>query len=259
MNKKNVFLTFNLVLLSITIFSPSHAMRVGLKNYSLQFNRSYSSSNNVFSSDIHSFVKYAKNYLQKNADDLACHKNESGFIRINIPVDNSLSNKIEKLRLNYWNPEAGLEILPESIHTHPRYFESFIIQGGYKHELYKLAKDGDEFAQYRILKDFQKKNFMFIGLAKLKFIEEVYLKKNSLIVFPKNLIHRVLYTEPLTLTLNTVFKNNNHLSQYDVFITKNGKVSDVKTEREMILNDETKKYTQEIVEAMKKFEQKELA
>ena len=72
---------------------------------------------------------------------MACHKNESGFIRINIPVDNSLSNKIEKLRLNYWNPEAGLEILPESIHTHPRYFESFIIQGGYKHELYKLAKD----------------------------------------------------------------------------------------------------------------------
>lgn len=65
MNKKNVFLTFNLVLLSITIFSPSHAMRVGLKNYSLQFNRSYSSSNNVFSSDIHSFVKYAKIIYKK--------------------------------------------------------------------------------------------------------------------------------------------------------------------------------------------------
>jgi len=71
----------------------------------------------------------AQDFLQENLERLGAQENESGFVRINIPMSAALKQEFEeigKLRVNYWSPDAGLAILPESLHTHPQYFESYI-------------------------------------------------------------------------------------------------------------------------------------
>ena len=83
-------------------------------------------------------AEYSQRFLMTYINKLACEKNESGFVRMSVPITDELMTpsfkNIKKIRVNYWTPEAGVVLNPESIHTHPHYFESFIIKGGYRDE-----------------------------------------------------------------------------------------------------------------------------
>lgn len=91
-------------------------------------------------------IGYAASFLGKNFNKIVCQKNESGFVRINIPVLKEFKNifpTVRKIRLNYWTPESEVIINPESIHNHPSYFESLIIKGGYTHQIYRFGDNKD--------------------------------------------------------------------------------------------------------------------
>ena len=198
-------------------------------------------------------MNYSSDFLRNNEHRLACQKNESGFIRINIPIVSSVKSQfqgIKKLRLNYWSPETGVIIRPESIHTHPSYFESLILQGGYTHELYEQGEGKDqEYDLYRILKDSDKKSFIFIGQSKLKFLRKESISKDSLAVFDKDLIHRVLHTIPKTLSLNAVFDDSSEedASSYNIYLTQYGTLHDIKTTRDVLLRHQSKQFINEIL------------
>lgn len=91
----------------------------------------------------------AQQYLIKNKDSITFHKNESGFIRMTFP-DSVLApddriHQLENgdvLRANFWfykSSESGLG--DESIHDHPREFQSYIVSGGYEHIIYRVVNE----------------------------------------------------------------------------------------------------------------------
>lgn len=198
-------------------------------------------------------VNYSGNFLQENKHRLACQKNESGFIRINIPILAAAKSKfheIKKLRLNYWSPDTGVTIRPESIHTHPNYFESLIIKGGYTHELYEEGENKDpEYDLYRIIKNGDKKSFVFIGQSKLKYQKNESIDQNTIVTFNKDLIHRVMHTTPETLSLNAIFNDgeDEDTSAYNVYLTRHATLDDVKTTRDILLSNQSKRFINEIM------------
>ncbi len=103
--------------------------------------------------------KYAYDYIVNNKYNIKPKKNESGFYRINIKTPDFIDSNlgIEKLRINYWPIDDSNKILAETIHDHPRYFESYILYGGYVHSVYNMhkkssSKDSEKFKLYRINK-----------------------------------------------------------------------------------------------------------
>ncbi|MFA6065670.1 MAG: hypothetical protein WC707_00635 [Candidatus Babeliaceae bacterium] len=200
-------------------------------------------------------AKYSQSFLMTNIDKLACQKNESGFIRINIPILKQVRSKfcgIKKIRANYWTPNAGIVISPESIHTHPNYFESFIVKGGYNHEIYEPGnKKNSKYDLYRILKDGDSKSFVFIGDTSLQFVKNECVEQGAIKAFDKKMIHRVMNTMPETLSLNVVFNDNNEdQASYNIYLTKHGKLGDVKTIRDLISNDKSKPFIHEIISGL---------
>lgn len=209
-------------------------------------------------SQFYQLVQYSKNFLTENARNLACQKNESGFVRTTLPAPKVFSDKIEKIRLNYWPGIDELEISPESIHDHPRYFESQILFGGYNHEIFARSNNGNALDRYRIFKNKQdERNFIFKGSTKLQSAGEKSLQEGAIVTFPKSLIHRVLSTQPSTLTLNVVFKKENNDEDYcDVYISEVGNSIDVKTRREILIDDEAKEYIYSIIDKLNQFAEK---
>ncbi len=203
---------------------------------------------------------YTNKFLKDNFYRLACQKNESGFVRINIPIHKEvkpLFKGISKIRLNYWDPETGVAIQPESIHNHPNYFESLIIKGGYDHALYEIDDDQKHtpYDLYRIMKEADNKSFSFIGQAFLKHLKDETFNKGNVVIFDKDLIHRVLKTNPKTLTMNAIFNGSSldNKSYYNVFLTQNGKLDDVKTSREIISNHKARPFIQAMINNISDF------
>lgn len=199
-------------------------------------------------------AQYAHGFLKDNSHQISCQKNESGFVRINVPMAPSMQSKfkdISKIRLNFWSPESGASIVPESIHTHPGYFESLIVRGGYSHEVFEIGQRNDEkYDLYRLYKEIGNKSFAYIDQVHLKSIKEESVKQGDIVVFPLDLIHRVLQTSPKTLSLNIIWKDEPHSIQnsYDVFLTKNGSLSDIKTQREVVTRIKSRMLVGEIME-----------
>lgn len=203
---------------------------------------------------------YTNKFLKDNFYRLACQKNESGFVRINIPIHKEvrpLFSQLSKIRLNYWSPETGVDIQPESIHNHPKYFESMIMSGGYDHATYEISDDNKHtsYDLYRILKEGDNKSFSFIGQAFLRHLKDESFNKGNVVLFNRDLIHRVLKTIPKTLTLNAIFNDRTpeNKSYYNVFLTQNGQLDDVKTSREIILNNKARPFIQEMINNISDF------
>ncbi len=78
-------------ILTIIVYFPIYSMHLARINHS-QFKE---------------LIQHSKNYLKHNINNLACQKNESGFIRINIPIsdESKIVPSLKKLRFNYRAPE----------------------------------------------------------------------------------------------------------------------------------------------------------
>jgi hypothetical protein len=205
-------------------------------------------------------AKYSLQFLNENKGKVVGLKNESGFIRITIPTAQFEKWGIDKIRLNYWSPENDIDIEPESIHNHPRYFESFIVHGGYTHAKYKFSQDKkneNRYKQYRLYKGKQDKYFEFKGVVQLKHLENESVKSGMVNAFPLSLIHRVLSTEVSTLSLNVLYdsnKNENEEKFYDVFISSEAHSSEhIKTKREFLTQQDTTKCVKKIIQLLEQF------
>lgn len=242
-----IFQRHSFYIIGLSLFSNN---ALAMNNYTQGFFTKHLSSSKpkISSAQFKELATYTNGFLQENLNRLACQKNESGFVRVNVPLTKNIKSQfdgIEKIRLNYWSPRTGIAIRPESIHTHPTYFESYLVKGGYTHATYANGdKDDMAYDLYRIFKDKGEKSFAFIGKSKLKFIKNESFEKNKIITFDKDLIHKVIYTKPETLTVNVIFdqmaQEDKDKDYYNVYLTKNGSLDDVKTTREMIPNDISK-------------------
>lgn len=98
-------------------------------------------------------------------DVLSVSRNPSGFLRLNNDLISLVTNQAllatipdaAELRLNFWPgtlyQDLGAKLEQETAHSHPRGFTSFIVHGGYKHNIYFAStepkKPGD--VQYRFV------------------------------------------------------------------------------------------------------------
>ena len=204
-------------------------------------------------------IKISKNYINNHINSIALEQNESGFFRLNIPTNesliNDLSNKkffLSKVRLNFWPKNAIF--LEESIHNHPRYFESYLINGSYEHEIWNISEEefnSEPHNSFKIIKNIDQKSFIYSGIINLKLKEKQEISKGNIIPFDKNLIHRVIKTKENSLSINVVFnsKENNSIYKlpfYNVYL-KNENIINVKTTRNTILGEESQHQLKEIL------------
>lgn len=200
-------------------------------------------------------VGHVQNFLKDNQHQLACQQNESGFIRFNIPAPESYKQKYEKMRLNFWPSKSESFIDPETIHSHPRAFDSIVLSGGYVHGLYEENKEKETpiFDRYRIFKPtLDVKKMMFIGHVQVKHLEDKAVEKGALIHIPTLAIHRILKTLPLTLSLNMVERTCKD-QEYDVYLTPGSSLLNIKTKRNFIAEDQTIEIAQDAISVMEVF------
>ena len=88
---------------------------------------------------------------------------------------------------------------------------------------------------------------MFMDYYPLSKIDQVFVSAGEIVAYPLTLIHRVLSSEPNTLTLNVVFKEETDQPFYDVFISKEGSIEDVKVSRDIMLADEASSFVARII------------
>ena len=186
--------------------------------------------------------KYAYDYIVNNKYNIKPEKNESGFYRINIKTPDFIDSNlgIEKLRINYWPIDDSNKILAETIHDHPRYFESYILYGGYVHSIYNMhekssRKDSEKFKLYRINKLADgTKSFDDLGESYVIKSRDERVKEGKLVIMPTNVIHQVLYSVPGSLSMNIVYNDKTNKDYFYNFVSQNGSKNDIKLTRAKI-------------------------
>lgn len=184
------------------------------------------------------FTKFGYNYILKNEKSISLVKNESGFVRITIPLPAPLpllNGKIQKIRFNYWSPETELVVQDESIHTHPSVFESFILNGGYTHRIYDESSEGTCFELYRINKMAKGRITEYLGKRLLRIRQDHTVKRGDIVFLPTQMIHKIISNSPKTLTINAVFDEDEHNDKsYNVYASK--KEAEINTERNLFVD-----------------------
>ena len=194
-------------------------------------------------------IEYAYKKIKIDNFDIKAERNESGFYRINLPIPKNIASKlkIEKIRLNYWPTDNSNPITTENFHDHPKYFESLIINGGYKHAIsdlkisYKnnnyqdLSKSSNKYTMYRINKAVDgKKDFQSMGSVLLYNNREEYVKEASIISMPVSVVHRVLFSIPGSLSMNVIFNKQDNKKYYNVMVPIDQDKGKVSTDREIV-------------------------
>lgn len=192
----------------------------------------------------------------------------------------------EVLRANFWFyklDESGLG--DESIHDHPRAFQSYIVSGGYEHVIYSTVNDPKKIFSVNLLDFFQQnifpnfginynfnsanitKTFQFAmdksintisyqGTTLLEASHVESTKKGDIIEIDTQLIHRVtkyhLFAEEKTLSLNIVRDKGKMIT--NVFLPEM-KIASVKTEREAVSPEEAIVATDELIALFSKHSQ----
>ncbi|RUR16020.1 hypothetical protein ELY21_13725 [Legionella sp. km535] len=184
--------------------------------------------------------------------------------------------------MNYWyyDSQHNCGLGDESIHDHPRTFQSYIVAGGYEHEIYQSATSLSEKIKYNICElmglqyltnryngitagmsvDFSTRNFQFAidkTSKEISFVGSVLLKKTSvettkqgdIVNIDTNLIHRVSKYHTVesqkTLSLNVV--RNSGKFTTNIFLPDKKRAS-VKTERENVSSEEALQATEELLQ-----------
>ena len=202
--------------------------------------------------DFQKLITYALCYLEKeHPENLKFALNPTGFVRLHLPVPMEYRERLDGLRLNYWPLDFKIKVV-EAQHSHPKYFESLIIKGGYTHSLFEKTSENPNFRGHRIFKNTTEERCVFFtGVYSLKKIQDESMEKGTIIRFPRKLIHQVTTTQPGTLSINCVFKNKNH-SFFDIFVPKESPI-DPQVEREDLIKEKTSSIVSQIIGSLKAF------
>lgn len=223
----------------------------------------------------------AYQYLIDNREKITFAKNESGFIRMKFPegilqpdINISPLKPGDVLRANYWyyNSTSDCGVGDESIHDHPQQFQSYIVHGGYEHELYSLIgienktrifnfpyrlSSGNlaDLYQFFCTKkscaeiygsnafkftiDKLNKNISYQGKVILKKTGSETTKKGDIVTIDTHMIHRVSKYHAVpnqkTLSLNIVRNQGKFVT--NIYLPEK-KLAAVKTERESVPPEE---------------------
>lgn len=201
---------------------------------------------------------YTNGFLKENVNRLAGQKNESGLVRINVPPTKNIKsqfNGIEIIQLNYWPPSNGITACPETIHTHPYCFESYIVKGGYTHSVYAYDNKNDTaYSLYRIVEENGNKSFAFADQIKLKFVQNESVKENKIVAFNKELIHKIIYTKPETVSLDVIFGNAtcDGRGYYNIYLNKDDSLAAFEKTEQMVSNDTLRPFIQAMIHYLSK-------
>lgn len=181
---------------------------------------------------------YALQNIYNDENDVTYEVNESGFIRVSFPPPARFQEFSARVRLNYWPKKLDNQALEiaESVHTHPQYFESVIVQGGYTHVIYQISDVGAPFRTF--LRDKVKKNAVEQQPVYLEVVKTETLQAGDILGMPTSAIHKVIRALPGTLSINVVYPKTEHNPTFKVFLSKSGKKSDVKTERQRVSQEQ---------------------
>lgn len=198
-------------------------------------------------------------------EKLTVSRNPSGFLRLNNDLislieDKELLNAIPnaaELRLNFW-PGAlykhlGARLEPETGHSHPRGFTSFIVTGGYKHDIHFPSTNPKDpgFMVYKGTVAKTGKTFEKLeGTHHLAHaIRETVSPESQYAYFSKEMIHQVHERIPAelesedhgTLSINVVFDKlkSQEVAEYDLYMNNEGSLVERYDQLEPILAQNT--------------------
>ncbi len=204
--------------------------------------------------DSTNLIAYVREYLHTHAiGSLTIKKNPTGFVRVHLPPPEYLAEKIEVIRVNYWFPAVPIDVI-EAPHSHPRYFESIIVQGGYRHSLFRPTNQEVVSTPHRVHRIFkntaEERNIFCMGVSYLESLGEELVTQGSIVAFPRSLIHQVVQSQPFTLTINSVFRDAPETEYFDIFMPEATHI-DPQVERESLLTNEAQEIIAKIKEALK--------
>jgi len=178
-----------------------------------------------------SLALHALQNIYNDDNDVYYEINESGFIRVSFPAPPHLKEFSARIRLNYWPRSVNKHMLSEaeSIHTHPQYFESIVISGSYTHDVYQLVSMGTKFQNYiKNKKENSVRQYQDVYLNKVK---RETITQGTVLGMPRSTIHKVVAASPKTLTINVVYPKVEEDLKFNIFLSKEGKPSDIKNVR----------------------------
>ena len=226
-------------------------------------------------------LENANKYLTENKHKIKFERNESGFIRTTFPdwvlvPDAKIAPlaKGERLRANFWYyVDSDCSMGDESIHDHPSAFQSYIVNGGYEHELYKVNCNGQEdlkfspslnltkqqlwnlyqkFAlsyvvpseqserKFKFSIDKETKKVTYEGVVLLKLTGVEATKRGDVVNIDSRMIHRVSKFHAVpgekTLSINIVRNEGKYIT--NIYLPEK-KGAAVKTEREKVSDEES--------------------
>lgn len=230
-------------------------------------------------------LENAHKYLIQNKGTIEFKKNESGFIRMTFPDSVFVPDERvpelgpdEKLRANFWFYKTGdIGLGDESIHDHPRAFQSYIVSGGYEHIIYSTVQDKNtmymvnlcDYLQknilqlmgidYSIMPSGLSRNFQFAlnkedssityqGVTVLEQSRVERTKRGQIIEIDPLVIHRVseYHLDPNEKTLSLNIVRNRGKGVTNIFLPEM-KAAAVKTEREYVDPEEALQATDELI------------
>lgn len=226
-------------------------------------------------------LRNVQKYLEENKEKVRFEKNESGFIRTAFPNDVFQPDgrvmplaEGERLRANFWfHTGEDISMGDESIHDHPSAFQSYIVSGGYEHELYRVSladqvvfpskgislrlNPEEVWAMYQkfiaYIKEykFEPQKFQFTidkatkeitykGMVNLRLSGVETTKAGDIIEIDSHMIHRVskFHAVPGEKTLSLNIVRNEGKGKTNIFLPER-KESAVKVEREEVSAEET--------------------
>jgi hypothetical protein len=213
-----------------------------------------------------------QNYLVENRLDINWEINESGFVRIQLPIAlldlnqtifHQENTNLFRLRCNFWysgelNGVTNERLIDAASHDHPSRFMSYIVNAGYAHEVFKVVSlntsaiecPSNSSKGCTVVNTYHKreKKLEISGVAELTKVEDSSVEPGNIVIIDDATIHRIKGYQANTLTLNTVhldskFKTNIYISPFSSSV--------VKTERVVLRNDDAHIITDKAIELYK--------
>lgn len=223
-------------------------------------------------------VQNAFEHIEENRESIALEKNESGFIRVRFPTGVFVPDQQvgalgagEALRANFWyhdSHEAGSGLGDESVHDHPNPFQSYIVAGGYEHEIYRINRNQSPIiakiwntcvSSSQLWELYQLHSIMFQGYSShhqfaidkstkaVSYVGEVVMHKTGVektnpgdvVSIDDQMIHRVsnFRAHPGTRTLSLNIVRSTGKGVTNIFLPEEN-VTSVKTSREYVEGEE---------------------
>jgi hypothetical protein len=94
-----------------------------------------------------------------------------------------------------------------------------------------IVNGAKKFSLFRVNKEEDSKNFDKLGSIFISKDQDETVKAGKTVVMPTNVIHRVLFSVPGSLSMNVVYKDKHNKDYYNVMLSESGSEKDIVTSR----------------------------